>query len=92
MQYIAKTYPEEETIQQHTDRLIKNYNLLRKIYPDLKVDWNILRLACLYHDLGKMNKKFQQKIKRQKVTGEIPHGFLSIGFLDVYELEETYPE
>lgn len=92
MQYIAKTYPEEETIQQHTDRLIKNYNLLKQIYPDLKVDWDILKLACLYHDLGKMNAKFQKKIRKQKVIGEIPHAFLSIGFLDVYELEEIYKE
>ena len=92
MQYLAKTYPEEETIQQHTDRLLDNYSLLKQIYPGLKVDWGILKLACLYHDLGKMNAKFQKKIRKQKVTGEIPHGFLSIGFLNTCELEEIYPE
>lgn len=92
IQYIAKTYPKRESIQQHTDRLIQNYNVLKKLYPGLKVDWDILRLACLYHDLGKMNKKFQKKMKGRKVKGEIPHGFLSIGFLDVHELEKTYPE
>lgn len=90
--YIAKTYPEVETIQQHTDRLVENYNILKSIYPELKVDWDILKLACIYHDLGKMNKKFQKKLKGKKVKGEIPHGFLSIGFLDVYELEEKYTE
>ena len=89
-EYIAKTYPEKETIQQHTDRLIENYNILKSIYPKLKVDWDILELACLYHDLGKMNRKFQQKIKGEKVKGEIPHGFLSIGFLDIKELREKY--
>lgn len=88
--YIAKTYPEEETIQQHTDRLVENYNILKTIYPNLKVDWDILRLACLYHDLGKMNAKFQSKIKGEKVSGEIPHGFLSIGFLDTKELRKKY--
>jgi CRISPR-associated endonuclease/helicase Cas3 len=32
-EYIAKTYPEEETIQQHTDRLIQNYNVLKISLP-----------------------------------------------------------
>ncbi len=89
-EYIAKTYPEVETIQQHTNRLIENYNILKRIYPDLKVDWDILELACLYHDLGKMNKKFQKKLEGKKVEGEIPHGFLSIGFLDIKELRKKY--
>ena len=88
--YIAKTYPKEETIQQHTDRLIKNYNIFKSMYPDLKVDWDILELACLYHDLGKMNVKFQKKLEKEKVEDEIPHGFLSIGFLDIKELRKKY--
>lgn len=91
-EYIAKTYPEKETIQQHTDRLIENYNILKSIYPDLKVDWDILELACIYHDLGKMNRKFQKKIRGKRVKDEIPHGFLSIGFLDVYGLEKIFSE
>lgn len=89
-EYIAKTYPKKETIQQHTDRLIKNYNILKSMYLDLKVDWDILELACLYHDLGKMNVKFQKKLEREKVEGEIPHGFLSIGFLNIKELRKKY--
>ena len=78
-EYIAKTYPERETIVEHTDRLIENYNILKKIYPNINIDWDILRLACLYHDLGKANRKFQDKIKGKQVLGEIPHG-LSTGF------------
>ncbi|MGN9165153.1 CRISPR-associated helicase Cas3' [Tissierellaceae bacterium HCP3S3_D8] len=89
-EYIAKTYPKKETIQQHTDRLIENYNILKSIYEGLKVDWDILELACLYHDLGKMNIKFQHKLKNKKLKDEIPHGFLSIGFLDIKELRKKY--
>lgn len=89
-EYIAKTYPKIETIQQHTDRLIENLNILKEIYPKIDIDWNILELACLYHDLGKMNLKFQQKINGKRVQGEIPHGFLSIGFLDIKELRKRY--
>lgn len=90
--YMAKTYFGGETINEHTDRLIENYNILKELYPDIKVDWEILELACLYHDLGKMNEKFQIKLKGKKVKSEIPHGFLSVGFLDVYELEKKYEE
>lgn len=90
VEFIAKTYPKRETIQQHTDRLIQNYNVLKNIYPNLKVDWEILKLACLYHDLGKMNSKFQKRIKGIRVEDEVPHGFLSIGFLDIKELRRKF--
>lgn len=89
-EYIAKTYPHVETIQQHTDRLMANYNLLKSLYPNLQVDWDILKVACLYHDLGKVNKKFQKKIRGEKVEAEIPHNFLSIGFLDIKGLRKKY--
>lgn len=88
--YIAKTYPKMETIQQHTDKLIENFNILKEIYPNLDIDWDILELACLYHDLGKMNLKFQKKINGKRVENEMPHGFLSIGFLDTKELKKVY--
>lgn len=88
--YIAKTYPKQETIEEHTDRLIENYNILREIYPNINIDWNILKLACMYHDLGKANRKFQKKVRRKQVSGEIPHGFLSIGFLNTKELVKKY--
>lgn len=88
--YIAKTYPEEETIQEHTDKLIENYNILKSIYPNLKVNWELLKLACLYHDLGKMNLKFQRKCKGKKVENEVPHGILSTSFLDINDLKQKY--
>lgn len=87
-EYLAKSNP-RETIQEHTDKLINNYCKLKKEYPNLKVDWDLLYLACLYHDLGKMNKKFQDKVsygKRNK--SEIPHGILSLAFIDYESLEE----
>lgn len=85
--YLAKSNP-KETIQEHTDNLLRNYNLLKSIYPNLKMKWDILYLACLYHDLGKMNLKFQYKIENQtKVDGEIPHGILSLAFLNVKHLK-----
>lgn len=85
--YLAKSDPEER-IQEHTDNLIKNYKLLNKTYPGLEINWDMLYKACLYHDFGKMNLKFQQKIETHKIVpGEIPHGILSLAFIDFEDLE-----
>ena len=72
--YLAKSNP-KETIVEHTENLLKNYRLLKTIYPSLNVDWDILYLVCLKHDFGKMNRKFQDKIEGIRRHGdEIPHG------------------
>ena len=85
--YLAKSNP-RETIIEHTEKLIENYELLKEIYPNLNVDWDILYLACLYHDLGKMNRKFQDKIERiRRHINEIPHGILSLAFINAKALE-----
>lgn len=59
--YLAKSNP-EETIQEHTDNLLTNYKILQENYPDIPVNWYFLKLACLTHDLGKMNVYFQEKV------------------------------
>ena len=88
-EYLAKSNP-KETVQEHTDNLLNNLEILKSIYPSLNVDWDILEKACLYHDLGKINRKFQDKIKRIKNhIDEIPHGILSLLFIDFEELEDT---
>lgn len=80
--YLAKSNP-KETIQQHTDNLIKNYNILKTIYPGLEINWDLLYKSCLIHDLGKMNEKFQDKIENaSRHKNEIPHGILSLAFID----------
>ncbi|MDU5082961.1 CRISPR-associated helicase Cas3' [uncultured Tissierella sp.] len=85
--YLAKSNP-PETIIDHTEKLIENYEVLKRIYPNLNVDWDILYLSCLYHDLGKMNRKFQDKIERiKRHIDEIPHGILSLAFIDAKSLE-----
>jgi len=98
--FLAKSRP-EESIQQHTNNLMENYYILKKLYPNIKyLNWEILKLACLYHDLGKMNTKFQNKI--MKVLGyeliednlqyldEIHHSFLSPAFLPKNKLEQKF--
>ncbi|MTI48949.1 MAG: CRISPR-associated helicase Cas3' [Firmicutes bacterium] len=86
--YLAKSHP-RETIQVHTDNLLRNFDILQSTYPNLKIDWDMLYLSCLYHDFGKMNQKFQYKIENQtKVEGEIPHGILSLAFLNIKSLKK----
>ncbi|MCF8008859.1 MAG: CRISPR-associated helicase Cas3' [Halanaerobiales bacterium] len=90
---LAKTYPKVENIEEHTQRLLSNLSILLSLYKDsIKyLDEDILEMVCIYHDLGKINTKFQNKLL--KVIGEeqlqdknpeideFPHGILSIAFL-----------
>lgn len=85
--YLAKSNP-EETIQEHTDKLLENYETLKKLYPNLLINWDILKFACIYHDLGKINLKFQNKLKTGKRdNNEIAHNFLSIAFVDTKKIK-----
>ncbi|WP_443659635.1 CRISPR-associated helicase Cas3' [Clostridium algidicarnis] len=101
-EFLAKTYP-RETISEHTKCLIDRMEILKKLYPDIPyIDWELLRFACLYHDLGKMNSKFQNKLLSRlgeeevednlKDSKEIPHGYLSPAFLPLKKLKKTYNE
>ncbi|MCB5951159.1 CRISPR-associated helicase Cas3' [Enterococcus sp. BWT-B8] len=89
--YLAKS--DGETIIEHTLELLQNLKKLQQLYPTIHVDWKLLEIACLYHDLGKMNAKFQEKVKKNRSTinGEVPHGLLSASLLPEDRLEENYP-
>ncbi|WP_250160071.1 hypothetical protein [Caloranaerobacter azorensis] len=63
--FLAKT-KDRESIVEHTRELLFQFDRLKSIYPNIKyLDWEILRLACIYHDLGKMNTKFQNKLYKK---------------------------
>lgn len=103
-----------ETIVEHTNNLLRQYNLLKQTYPGIfqnfwlcqnkfnnmleqpnihgKDDWRLLEIACAYHDLGKMNLRFQKKVKAGKsyCEDEIPHALLSITMLPIEELKKQY--
>lgn len=81
-----------ETIVHHTQQLLRAYDRLKDYYPEIPVNWNLLRLICQYHDLGKMNHLFQEKMRDgvNKKDGEIPHALLSIAFFPIKQLKEIY--
>lgn len=90
--FLAKSHL-RETIQEHTDNVVQQYKILKKIYKNCNVNWTLLEQACLYHDLGKMSSKFQQKIQNaEKVKDEVPHGILSTLFLDSERLKKDFKE
>lgn len=92
--YLAKSNP-RETIQEHTDNLLKQLEILEEIYPSLFTNWDIfyiLKKACVFHDLGKMGTKFQKIISGKRNEKQIPHGILSLSFLNAKELKKEIAE
>ncbi|QEK11021.1 CRISPR-associated helicase Cas3' [Crassaminicella thermophila] len=92
--FLAKT-ENKETIIEHTEKLLERMEALKHIYSNIKnLDWNILELACLYHDLGKMNTKFQNKLIRKlrrvkEYTDEFPED-LQDEFTNMEEIPHGY--
>lgn len=101
-QLLAKTKGKVETIREHTDQLLLRYNSIKKLYPNIFIDkeWEILYLACCYHDVGKANTKFQNKVRpknKQKNDSlshlsEIPHNYLSCAFMPIKDLRKKFSE
>ncbi|MCI8352970.1 MAG: hypothetical protein HFJ58_05200 [Clostridia bacterium] len=55
----AKSEP-IESIKEHTDKLIEQYEIIKELYGKEILEnkeineerfWNILKIACLYHDV-----------------------------------------
>ncbi|MEJ5173147.1 MAG: CRISPR-associated helicase Cas3' [Hydrogenothermaceae bacterium] len=104
MEIIAKASKDKsyKTLEEHTDDLLKNLELLKSIYPDVLDDktYLALKIACIFHDLGKVSYQFQKKIYRlldknivkdkdgEKLKREVPHNFLSGAFLISKDVRE----
>ena len=90
--YLAKS--NGESLVRHTNNLLAELNLLKKTYSDILTDheWALLVLACSYHDMGKINALFQQKVRNQQSTiqGEIPHGLLSVTMIPFNKLQKDF--
>lgn len=92
--YLAKSYGElsSETIVEHTQNLLRQFQLFKSEYPNAlsDQDWQLLKIACQYHDLGKMNAKFQTKLhdKHKMEDGEVPHGLLSVSLIPIKLLKQ----
>ncbi|MGG6431140.1 CRISPR-associated helicase Cas3' [Anoxybacillus sp. D401a] len=95
----------KETIREHTDRLLHNLNLLKNAYGhkftlmDERM-WRLLETAVQYHDVGKANTVFQNKIRQAihesvletDVETNVPHNYLSVGCIPLKQLDFTKEE
>lgn len=100
----AKTNP-KETIREHTNELLNRYDILKQNYQkqieqcleeDVDKDrfWYLLKLCCEYHDYGKANTPFQNKLRRklgepiikEGDIDELPHNYLSPAFISPKDL------
>lgn len=93
---LAKSDP-RQTLLEHTNSLlnvgmsIKNCigDDILKVVPDEYrfVFFDLLDICVIFHDIGKSNVKFQDRIEnniKRKLEGEIDHNLLSLSFLKNY--------
>lgn len=83
---LNKKAKENETIRQHTNKLIECAKRLHNLnYISDEKLYNDLLTACEYHDYGKANSSFQKRIKTKSKFNpakEIPHNVLSLFYVD----------
>lgn len=91
--FYAKSSP-VQTIEEHTQCALAKLKQLKEYNKDIltPIEWELLETAVIYHDLGKMDIKFQNKIRKclnenllsdtYKDVNEIPHNYLSPVFFD----------
>lgn len=90
MEFYAKSSP-VETIKEHTDQLLCRLEDYKKLYQSTisvlsERDWELLEIAVKYHDVGKADSFFQNKIRRSigepllnvASANNIPHNLLSV--------------
>ena len=82
--YYAKSINENISIKEHTQMVLDSYHelmILKKIYFNEKFD-KMIELSIKYHDIGKVNTIFQEKMRGHYTNDEIPHGYLSVLAVD----------
>ncbi|MCS4472575.1 CRISPR-associated endonuclease Cas3'' [Clostridium botulinum] len=87
----------DKTIKEHILELIKVLNLLLKLgyIKDDRI-YELVEKACIYHDLGKLNKEFQKRVNGKNIkfneTEEVVHNILSLYFINSknFENQEDY--
>lgn len=82
----------DETIEQHTDKLLECAEILYALgYIKSEQLYKDLLVACKNHDMGKINFQFQIRIKRKSRFNyeiEVPHAVLSIFFVNDSECND----
>lgn len=84
-----------KTIEEHTCDVIQELERLKEYnYIQDENIYKLCKLACQYHDLGKKNHKFQERVVAEKripfnPEKEVPHNILSGYMIDEKDFEDT---
>lgn len=92
---IYKAKP-EKSIREHTDDLLNNLEIIKGLdYLKSNHIYELAKIACEYHDYGKANREFQNRIKNNTAFNEnieMAHNVLSLYFINEskFENKEDY--
>ena len=100
--FLAKT-KDEQSIVSHTEDLLFYFDAFKKSVEGICSPKliELVRLSVLYHDIGKVNRRFQNKLYEKLgkplltleiEVEEVPHGYLSPAFMDLEALDKAYSE
>lgn len=94
---IEKKAKPEKSVLKHTQDLVEVLDYLKDLgYIKDKRIINLTEYACIYHDFGKINSEFQNRVtgKQSKFNEEkeVAHNILSLYFIDKnnFESEKEY--
>lgn len=82
----------DKTIKEHILDLLKNLNKIKDL-GYIKEDniYELVEKACIYHDIGKINEEFQNRVtgksKKFNESNEVVHNILSLYFIDSKSFE-----
>ena len=86
-----------KTIEKHILDLLEVLDLLLELgYINKGKIYELVEKACIYHDLGKLNKEFQKRVNGKNLRfnedKEVVHNILSLYFIDnkSFENKEDY--
>ena len=87
----------DKTIERHILDLLEVLDLLLQFeYINKDRIYDLVEKACIYHDLGKLNKEFQKRVNCKNVKfnedEEVVHNILSLYFINnnSFESQEDY--
>ena len=84
----------DKTIQQHIGDLLTHLETLKTMgYIDSDDLYELVKLACYYHDIGKVTERFQQRVLAKEKQyfdpdREIPHNVLSVYFVNENQVQK----
>lgn len=83
-----------KTIEEHILDLLEVLDLLLELgYIKNYTIYDLVEKACIYHDLGKLNKEFQKRVNSKKIRfneeKEVVHNILSLYFIDSKKFKST---